>query len=187
MDRGNRIRSESALREAVLAGNERAWRTLYEECYEPVLRYARWRTGARRELTEDLAAETWLVAVRRIADFDPGRGRFLDWLRGITANLLRNHRRAGLIRPPTVSLTTDPSGSANVDFFDQTDIVAAALARLPERYEAVLRAKYLDGDSVASIAAAWNTSEKTVESLLARARAAFRAIAEEWVETYDRT
>lgn len=187
MDRKAETRREAALRAAVLAGDERAWRTFFEECYEPVLNYARWRSGARRELAEDLAAETWLVAVRRIADFDPAQGRFLDWLRGITANLLRNQRRAGLVRPPTVSLATEPSDQLAFDDRAESEIVAAALARLPERYEAVLRAKYLDRETVASIAAAWNTSEKSIESLLARARAAFRAIAQEWIETYDRT
>ncbi len=49
------------------------------------------------------------------------------------------------------------------------------MASLPEHYEAVLRAKYLDGQSMADIAAARGESVKAVESLLTRARAAFRA------------
>ena len=40
------------------------------------------------------------------------------------------------------------------------------LSQLPERYEAVLRAKYLDGQSVAAVAEAWNETPKAVESLL---------------------
>ena len=46
--------------------------------------------------------------------------------------------------------------------------VARALAALPERYEAVLRAKYLDGQSVADIATAGGETPKAVESLLTR-------------------
>jgi RNA polymerase sigma-70 factor (ECF subfamily) len=41
-------------------------------------------------------------------------------------------------------------------------------------YEAVLRAKYLEGQSVADIAAGRGDSAKAVESLLTRARQAFR-------------
>jgi len=37
-----------------------------------------------------------------------------------------------------------------------------------------LRAKYLDGLSMAEIAAIWNESPKAIESLLSRARQAFR-------------
>jgi len=50
------------------------------------------------------------------------------------------------------------------------------VASLPEHYEAVLRAKYLDGQSVAAIAAERDESPKAVESLLTRARQAFRDV-----------
>ena len=52
--------------------------------------------------------------------------------------------------------------------------MAAALAALPDHYETVLRAKYLDRQSVDAIAAARGDSPKAVESLLSRARQAFR-------------
>jgi DNA-directed RNA polymerase specialized sigma24 family protein len=45
---------------------------------------------------------------------------------------------------------------------------------MPERSERVLRMKYLDGMTVAEIAAACGESEKAIESLLGRARAGFR-------------
>ena len=53
--------------------------------------------------------------------------------------------------------------------------VARALAALPERCEKALRGKYLDGSTVAELASAWGDTEKAVESLLSRARAAFKA------------
>ena len=49
-----------------------------------------------------------------------------------------------------------------------------ALADLPANYEAVLRGKYLDDLRVDEIAAAWHTTPKAIESLLTRARQAFR-------------
>ena len=57
---------------------------------------------------------------------------------------------------------------------EQAEQVARALAALPDRYEAVLRAKYLDLDSVERISAKWDESPKAIESLLTRARQAFR-------------
>ncbi len=60
----------------------------------------------------------------------------------------------------------------------QCDRIAATLGAIAERQEAVLRAKYLDGLSVAEIAAQWNETPKAIESLLNRARQAFRELFE---------
>jgi RNA polymerase sigma-70 factor (ECF subfamily) len=57
---------------------------------------------------------------------------------------------------------------------DTSEQVARALADLPSHYEQVLRAKYLDGMSVQAIAQRSGDSPKAVESLLTRARQAFR-------------
>ena len=65
---------------------------------------------------------------------------------------------------------------------ERADRIARALAGLNERYEAVLKAKYLEQHSVADIAAAWNESPKAIESLLTRARQAFK---EAYVEQGD--
>jgi RNA polymerase sigma-70 factor (ECF subfamily) len=57
---------------------------------------------------------------------------------------------------------------------DRAESIAAALAALPEHYERVLQAKYVDGRSVQEIAEDSGQSFKAVESLLTRARQAFR-------------
>ena len=54
-------------------------------------------------------------------------------------------------------------------------MVNAAMSQLPPRYGEALEAKYLHGRTVRQIAQLWRTSEKAVESVLGRARAAFRA------------
>src|SRR5207302_958206 len=91
--------------------------------------------------------------------------------------VLRNqHRREGRRRAPpcpTDGGAAEPADAA-LEQREQAERIARALADLPERYEAVLRAKYLDGRSVAEIAAAWDETPKAVESLLTRAREAFR-------------
>ena len=167
---------EDVLHRAVLGGDEGAWRLLYEAAYDGLLRYVHWRTGGLREPTEEIVQETWLVAVRRIASFDPAKGQFVHWVRGIAANVVRNHVRRQRLRNATqfeIEQEPQPNGDATARR-DRAIQIAEALANLPEHYEAVLRAKYVDGQTVAEIAAGRGDSEKSVESLLTRARQAFR-------------
>jgi RNA polymerase sigma-70 factor (ECF subfamily) len=185
MPSGDRRWREHGLRNAVLAGDEAAWRTWYDETFPGLYAFVRWRCAGIPDWTEDVVQETWLTAVRRIRSFDSDRGSFSDWLRGIAANLLRNQLRK---RRPTPSPNgqpeeqSQPAAQARVRLTgpeerhnrDQAEQIAHALSRLPERYESALRAKYLDQQSVAEMAEAWNETPKAIESLLTRAREAFR-------------
>ena len=56
-----------------------------------------------------------------------------------------------------------------------TQLVQLTLDHLPDRYGKALEWKYVDGLSVSEIAGRWDTTEISVQSLLARARRAFRA------------
>jgi RNA polymerase sigma-70 factor, ECF subfamily len=179
MNPNDRVWRERGLRSAVLAGDEQAWKTWYEECYRPLAAYVAWRCGGLRDLAEEIVQETWLTAVRRIRSFDPDRAEFAVWLRGIAANLLRNHLRSRARRRLVTHLGNGQqvsSKSLEVDYErqEQGECVARALADLPEHYEAVLRAKYLEQRSVQQIADSWQQSPKAIESLLTRARHAFR-------------
>ncbi len=174
MPLGDRVWRERGMRSAVLAGDEQAWRAWYEETFPGLDAFVRWRCAGLRDWADDVLQETWLVAVRRIRAFDPERGSFADWLRGIAANLLRNQLKR---RRPTPSLNgrlEAQRGTDEVYSREQAEQIALALSRLPERYEAALRAKYLDQQGVAKIAEAWKETPKAIESLLTRARQAFR-------------
>src|SRR5688572_22753025 len=94
MPSSDRAASEQRLRRAVLAGDERAWRTLYDNAFGPLYAYAHWRCAGLRDLADDIVQETWLIAVRRLRDFDPDQAPFLAWLRGIAANVPRHQLRA---------------------------------------------------------------------------------------------
>jgi RNA polymerase sigma-70 factor, ECF subfamily len=172
----DRVWRERGLRDAVAAGDERAWRAWYEEEYAPLKAYVVWRCAGMCDLADDVLQETWLAAVRRVRHFDPEAGSFQGWLCGIAANVVRNQlrsrrRRAARQEPlPSDVPGTNPAPADR----ERAERVAAALAALPERYEAALRLKYLDRQSVAEMAAAWGETEKAVESVLSRARAAFR-------------
>ena len=184
MDSENRVQREEMLRRAVLAGDELAWETWYNETFDDLCRYVRWRCGGRRDWTDEIVQQTWMTAVRRVRRFDPRQGSFLAWLRGIAANLLRNdlrrqRRRPKLQQPADGQI--DESGDAELqrEGRQRRQRVAAALDALSEREETVLREKYLEGQSVAEIAARWGDTPKAVESLLSRARQAFRRVYDE--------
>ena len=172
MNSADRVWRERSLRDAVLSGDEQAWRTWYDESFTGLYAYVLWRCGGLRQHADDVVQETWLVVVRRIAAFDPVQAAFATWLRGIAAHVLRNHFRK-MKRHGRLAVSRN-GVSGDAEQRDRAERVASALSQLPERYEAVLRAKYLDGQSVADVAAAWNETPKAVESLLTRARQAFR-------------
>jgi RNA polymerase sigma-70 factor, ECF subfamily len=173
MQDADRAWRERGLRSAVLAGDERAWQSWYDATFAELYRYVCWRCAGLRDVADDLVQETWLTAARRIRAFDPDQASFAAWLRGIAANVIRNHLRGVRRTKPTVPLVGHEPISATDDRADK-ERIALALAALYERYEAVLRAKYLEQRSVADIAAEWGETPKAVESLLTRAREAFR-------------
>jgi RNA polymerase sigma-70 factor, ECF subfamily len=167
---------ERGLRDAVAAGDERAWRAWYEGEYAPLEAYVLWRCGNRRDLADDVLQETWMTAVRNVRRFDPHAGTFHAWLCGIASNVIRNHlrsrrRRADRQQALTGDFAVEDSTLAERE---RGDRLTAALATLPDRYEVALRLKYLDRLTVAEMAATLGETEKAVESLLSRARAAFR-------------
>jgi RNA polymerase sigma-70 factor, ECF subfamily len=176
MNSADRVWRERSLRDAVLGGDELAWRTWYDEAFAGLYAYVLWRCGGLRDHADEVVQDTWLVAVRRIRAFDPLQSGFATWLRGIAAHVLRNHFRRNVRRDRhRVSLNgVDPAAHADAEQRERAERVVRALSRLPEHYEAVLRAKYLEGSSVAAIAAERNETPKAVESLLTRARQAFR-------------
>jgi RNA polymerase sigma-70 factor, ECF subfamily len=181
MDSLDRVEREQLLRGAVLAGDERAWQTWYNETFDDLYNYARWRCGGRRDWADEIVQETWLTAVRRVRRFDPQQGPFPAWLRGIAANVVRNHLRQQRRQPKTQQPADGQMGTDGRSESRQRDVerqqqIAVALDALSEREEAVLRAKYLDGLSVAQIAADRGETPKAIESLLTRARQAFRDV-----------
>jgi RNA polymerase sigma-70 factor (ECF subfamily) len=171
---------EANLRRRVLAGDDSAWEELYAESFEAVWVAVSRRVGPDRHRIEDVVGETWLVAVRRIASFDPAAGSFLGWLHGIADLVHRNARRSwarreGRSRQPLAAAEALPvAGGGRAAAEEARELVEASFASIPERYREVLREKYLDELPVEEIARRRESTPKAVESLLSRARGAFR-------------
>jgi RNA polymerase sigma-70 factor (ECF subfamily) len=64
---------------------------IYERHFAEIYRYVAGRLG--RDVADDIAAETFLVAFRKRDRFDPARGNVRPWLYGIATTLVGQHRR----------------------------------------------------------------------------------------------
>jgi len=167
------------LRRRVLAGDDSAWEELFAECFDAVWVAVSRRVGRDRHRAEDIVGETWLVAVRRIASFDPQAGSFLAWLHGISENVGRNARRSwarreGSSRRPLDSAEADSGAAPRDSTLEAREILEASFASIPESYRTVLHEKYVEELPVEEIARRRDATPKAVESLLSRARGAFR-------------
>lgn len=176
-----RRQREADLRRRVLAGDDSAWEELFVDCFDAVWVAVARRVGRDRHRIEDVVGETWLVAVRRIASFDPEAGSFLAWLHGIAELAHKNAqrswaRREGRSRRPLDAAAGLPAARAQSreSAGETRELVEASFASIPERYRAVLREKYVEELPVEEIARRREASPKAVESLLSRARGAFR-------------
>ncbi len=64
---------------------------IYDRYFAQVYRYVAGRLG--RNVADDLAAETFLVAFRKRGRFDPALGPVRPWLYGIATIVVGQHRR----------------------------------------------------------------------------------------------
>jgi len=183
---------DASWRRRALAGDAGAVKRLAEAALEPLYRFCLYRVGRNHHLCEEVVQETLLGAIRRLSDYKPERARadIFPWLTG----LARNEIRRALAREKSAEdiakfwtrmdeqllslyamLESQPFGSDLLARAETREMVNATMAQLPRHYGQVLEAKYVMGKSVRDIAAALGTSAKAAESMLTRARDAFRA------------
>ncbi|GAA0952117.1 sigma-70 family RNA polymerase sigma factor [Nonomuraea longicatena] len=78
-------------------GDSESFGTLYDRYVDLVYRYIYYRVGSH-PLAEDLTSETFLRALRRIADFTWQGRDFGAWLVTIARNLVTDHFKSGRYR-----------------------------------------------------------------------------------------
>jgi len=166
--------TEQVWHAAASRGDTAAWAMLFQSAYEQVAVYIRWRAAGQQDLADEVQQETWMLAARKIASFDPGRGRFFHWVCGLAANVMRNQLKSRARRARRYAPLQGNERAEDEQTSTDAERVARALTELPEHYEAVLRAKYVEQLSVREIATQLGETPKAVESLLSRAREAFR-------------
>jgi RNA polymerase sigma-70 factor (ECF subfamily) len=157
-----------------------AFRIVFERHFDDVRRYLVRRVGPA--LGDDLAAETFVLALDGRRRFDAQQGEVRPWLFGIAANLLRRHRREENRRLAAYARTgvdpvLDELGLAEerLDARRRGPALAAALRTLPSREREPLLLLAWAGLSYEQIAVALDEPLGTVRSRLSRGRARVRA------------
>ena len=172
--------------EAVLAdfrGDPECFASVYDAYFKQIHGYVAARLGSAA--ADDLAAETFLVAFRKRAAFDPVRGQVRPWLFGIATNLVARHRRdearryAALSRLPSPPQYEQGTGHedrilARVSAQRLAGRLTAALRGLADRDRDVLLLAAVAQLGYQEIAAALHIPAGTVASRLSRARAKVR-------------
>lgn len=121
---------------------ETRFRALHAEAYPAVLRFATRRVDPSH--AEDVVADAFLVAWRRIEDLPPHPEDARAWLFGITRHCLLNtnrgtqRRQALTVRLATAAPADEPAHDGDADLIAQRLDVAAAWRQLSATEQEVL-------------------------------------------------
>jgi RNA polymerase sigma-70 factor (ECF subfamily) len=134
---------------------------------------------------DDVVSETFVVAFRTRARYDPAYENARPWLLGIATNVLRQHHRSegrrlarlrAVVRTLDRDLDPAETVSAAVDNAAESDRVLRALTRLDDRYRDVLLLAASADLSYEEIARALGIPVGTVRSRLTRGRRRLREL-----------
>jgi RNA polymerase sigma-70 factor (ECF subfamily) len=180
--------NDLALARRVIAGDEAAFEEFFDRYFPRLFRFALTRLGDNEDDTEEIVQRVLIRAIARLGTYR-GEAALLTWL----CTLCRREiaawsESAGKLRE--VSFFDDRpemlavlEGLTNVESDDPeatllrrelSSLVQLTLDHLPGRYGDVLEWKYIQGLSVSEIAERLGLGYKAAESLLTRARGAFR-------------
>lgn len=181
--------NDQTLIKAMRQGDERAFRLFFETYFPRLYRFAAPRLGGDPDACKEVVQATMTKAVRNLDSFR-GDAALFSWLGQICRNEIVDYLRAQKRRIDRIVLIEDqPDLRAALESIEapaeeqpahrldreQTKaIVQSVLDRLPSRYGDVLEWKYVEGRSVEEIGDLLGVGHSAAQSMLARARTAFR-------------
>lgn len=147
---------------------------LYDSALPEVYGYLLSRCG-QRALAEDLTAETFLAAV------DAGQRHTapelsVAWLIGVARHKLADHWRRAVREERGLRVVAGARVEPDDPWDERLDVMVArdVLAGLGPHHRAALTLRYLDGLPVGEVADCLDRTVHATESLLSRAKSAFR-------------
>jgi RNA polymerase sigma-70 factor (ECF subfamily) len=188
-DRPAAPEAEGELVMALRAGDERAFDRFSQGYLPGLYRFALRRVDGDRELARDLVQTTVCKVIEKLDSYR-GEAPLFTWLCACCRHEIAAHFRRLGRRPREVELGDEVGG---VDEFagrrlprdaepeerllalERDERVHLTLDRLPPAYAQVVEWRYLEELGVPDIARRLATTYKAAESLLSRARSAFRA------------
>ncbi len=162
------------------AGDQSAWRELYDAHFDFVYRVAR-RLGVDPTEAEDVTHDVFVIAHRRLDQFSQGRLR--TWLYRITANVVSDRHRRRRIRASLTLVKTWLFGQRvatpeeHASQRSDAEMVNRVLARMSPKKREVFALFELEGRSGEEIAELVGIPVNTVWTRLHHARREFVRIA----------
>jgi RNA polymerase sigma-70 factor (ECF subfamily) len=173
----------------MLDGDERAFSEFFDEYFARLYRFALPRLNGNADAAQEVAQATLCKVMRKLDTFR-GEAALFTWICQVCRHQIADHLREGRRHSERIVLIEDsPAVQAALDSIQAPDderpdqrydqgqtgaLVRAVLDRLPARYGDALEWKYVEGLSVEEIGERLGVGTTAAQSLLARARVAFR-------------
>jgi|SRR5688572_464373 RNA polymerase sigma-70 factor (ECF subfamily) len=182
------VTGDAELIRRMLAGDERAFEAFFNGYFPRLYRFALPRLNGDVDAARDIVQATLGKAIRKLDSFRGESGLF-TWVCQICRNEIVDHIRAERRMRHVVLIDDQPELRAAVESIEAPEafdlargygraeaahLVRVVLDRLPSSYGDALEWKYIEGDSVESIGERLGIGTTAAQSLLARARRAFR-------------
>jgi RNA polymerase sigma-70 factor (ECF subfamily) len=178
--------TDLALARRLASGDESAFDQFFADYFPRLYRFARARLGAD-DAAEEVVQAALTKAMKRIHTYR-GEAALFTWLCAVCRREITDWLdRAG--RAPVALIEDGPEVRAALDALalsarddpehelrrkELSQLVQSTLDHLPGRYGEALEWRYIDGVSVSEVADRLGVGYKAAESLLTRARQAFR-------------
>ena len=188
------MKDERELIQRMLAGDERAFDAFFDAHFARLYRFALPRLNGDVEAAQEVVLATLTKAMRKLGDYR-GDAALFTWICQICRREVVDHIRVNRRHADNVVLIDDRPGLrlaveaiAATEEYDPLEscsqaelgrLVQSVLDRLPSRYGDALEWKYMEGRSVVEIGDRLGLGPAATQSLLARARTAFRAALEQ--------
>jgi RNA polymerase sigma-70 factor (ECF subfamily) len=183
----SQLADDRALARKITAGNENAFEEFFREYFPRLYRFTLTRVKGDAALAEEVVQRTMCVVVRKLQGYR-GEALLFTWLCQICRNEMASiFRERGINSGNDVPLEDNPAvqaalASLSLDLGPEKSrsddevarFVRVTLEYLPTRYACALEMKYIRGCSVDEIGKQLEISSKAAESVLSRAREAFR-------------
>ncbi len=179
------IDTEQKLVQQLLLKTPEAIALLVELYADDVYRFVYNQVGGSVQDAEDLVQETFLAAIKALQRFR-GDSKIRTWLFGIAAHKVTDRYRRWS-RQPSVPLQTvafsllaeTPPPEQSMEYDEAHYLLRQALSELPLHYRTALVLKYIEEMPVKEMAKIMHRSEKSIESILVRARRMLTELFEE--------
>lgn len=177
------------LAQRLMAGDARSFDVFFESYFPRLFRFSVARLDGDEDLAEETAQVVLCQALSKMRTYR-GEAPLFSWLCTFCRHEISRQRKARqraqgertlaeddpVVKAALESLPAESSGEPDVALYEYElrRLVKVALDYLPSLYADVLEAKYVHDLSVVEIADRLGKSPKATESILTRARSAFR-------------